>query len=714
MLSRRFFSARSSPFDERHLSALLRAGRVVDAVKNFSLASKSQRLQLKDVSPRLWQHFISACAACQDARTADKIVELLEPHLTDRTHLLNIRVAAMNAHRRAGNLERVRELSRGLPLAHLQALDVRVRAADGSSDAVLKAIHDAAEELKAVGQTLCMDARLFCSALEACRFDADASDFLWKLAQSERDAVGGWGATAHDVQLVLCGRIVALATFGGEERVDQLVALWQEVAALPVSRQRKVAFGATLTYCARVSNRSVPKLLRVASAAMSAELSPEADVFQASVLSAIRLLCEPQASADVSDVIARLLVRLPSPSELTIKPDLVVLNCVVTLLVRARRMDDAAAFVDDVFPRYGYEADLYTLNTLLGGWVELGDVQRVLGVHTTIVERQLRPTLHTFILMYRACSQLTAKTTDGAAELLAKVDALRGTQFSDSMAVMNARLNVLVRLGHFEAADAQLAEMRAAALPLDMFTFNTLLWGVAQQFKRLYVRAPDSSGGTPPLPEPDQLADIERRVRAILSHMSTLGLQPNHVTFTTLIDMSQDADKCRAIYERMQAQGLRPDKVTLTVLARACVRVVWSQPLVNLMLDECRKYHYKLESPLLRLLLKRALQSDHFDEALALLDRLSAEQAFSVTTGEGQLMLDFALCALENGASQDAVLRLIDERFAHVRISRMQLVLFREALDAAGLPQRERLDAHLASIVKHNSRDIQPHRTEDD
>jgi pentatricopeptide repeat protein len=699
----------SSEFNSRRLARMFSSGRLRDAVRYFAQHVKREQLSLARVPPVVWEQFVSACATCRDAVTADLIVRLLEPHLAAREPetMTRIRIGAVNAHRRAGNLERVRELARSLPPTHLSALDVRVRAA-ASSHEVLRIIHGAQQECAARGETLLLDARLFASALVMCRHDAAASDFLWKLAQSERPL---WAIDPARIEMVLSARIVVVAT-NSTDRLeasccDELIALWSEIAAARKQRAAssaardwasdcKMAYNETLAFCSVAQHGNVARLLAIANGVMPSAMSPEVDAFQATVLQAIRVLNDPARSpTDVDAVVDRVLARLPALSEAVRKPDLVLLNCVVNLLTRAGRMDEAADLADNVMPRFGFEPDLYTLNTLISGWVKACDVPRAFAVFHRLAGLRLQPTMHTILLLYRACGVLAEQSKADARAHIAQVDAFRGELFADDMPVHNARLNALLLAGDEAGADALVAGLRARRLPLDSFTFNTLLLSATRQFKSIYQRVKENGGGT----VDEQLAaQVDQRLRRILTDMADAGVEPNIMSYSMLIDTSRSATQFRAFYERMLLQGIKPDEVVLRNLVRACTRAPWSADTTDFVLAECVAYGFVPSQPQLRVLIQRSLQANDYDHSLALLARFEKD-GWLVPAIEGQLMLAFLLSYLKRSDNEAGALRLVRERFGEARITRMQLQIFDTALAEVGYTLGKELDDELINRI---------------
>jgi pentatricopeptide repeat protein len=82
----------------------------------------------------------------------------------------------------------------------------------------------------------------------------------------------------------------------------------------------------------------------------------------------------------------------------------VLLNCVVHLLARAGRMDDAAAFVRHIYPRYGFEPDAATLLTLLRGWIDGGSVHEAQRVFERMAARRDDRSPYLFTQLYRAAA----------------------------------------------------------------------------------------------------------------------------------------------------------------------------------------------------------------------------------------------------------------------------------------------------------------------
>jgi hypothetical protein len=119
-----------------NLTRLVASGQLHDAVRLF--AKEARRVPISAVPSSVWQSFVAACAMCGDARTADSIVQLLTPHLAvaDPAALERIQLGAINAHRRAGNYHKVRQLADLLPTKALRAFDLRVRAAATADEAL--------------------------------------------------------------------------------------------------------------------------------------------------------------------------------------------------------------------------------------------------------------------------------------------------------------------------------------------------------------------------------------------------------------------------------------------------------------------------------------------------------------------------------------------------------------------------------------------------
>jgi pentatricopeptide repeat protein len=667
-----------------HLSQLVASGQLYDAVHWFAKASR--QLRLVHVPPAIWESFVSACAMCADARTADAVVDLLTPYLSvrDPAALERIRVGAINAHRRAGNLHKVRELADLLPSHTLRSFDVRVRAA-ATADEALRVL---AEVRSTPGVVL--DARFYVSLIEKCRFDADAGEFIWRLAHSER---GLWSNRAMDREAVLCARIVSLATLAEPQFTEELIELWTELADLRPeltaadvaappdgdanarfasnsrlsswSSHRKSAYLVTNSFCSRVTHNKLPQLLRLSRGAVSTLLSPDVDVFQATVLQTIRLFVDPLAAPTQPErLINTLLSKIPAPTEHTRAPDRVLLNCVVNLLTRARRMDDAEAFVDTIFPRYGYSADATTLSTLLRGWVDAGDVNEALRVFERMASMGVERSPYVFVQLYRAAGSVQLSRT--GEDLYERIERWRDGSFGSNMSVLNSRLNVLLRLGRYSDGDALVADMRSRGLVPDRYTFNTMLHGVAQQHKVLSAAQP---------PNLAVIAELDKRVRVILTDMSNSGRDPDISTYTILISMSRNPAQCRAMYDRMLVQGLTPDGLLLVGLVNAALRAdQFSIEFTEFVLNECRQRNVRPDRPQLRLLMQRSLRANATEFAMAMLDNFE-EIGWLEMKDEGSTMLAFVSKCLEQ-YDEIGALRLIHERFPHAILEHMMVQLF--------------------------------------
>jgi pentatricopeptide repeat protein len=682
-----------------NLTRLVASGQLHDAVRLF--AKEARRVPISAVPSSVWQSFVAACAMCGDARTADSIVQLLTPHLAvaDPAALERIQLGAINAHRRAGNYHKVRQLADLLPTKALRAFDLRVRAA-ATADEALQILAEARSTPDVV-----FDARFYVSLLEKCRFDPDAGDFVWRLAHTERAL---WTSKPLERESVLCARIVSLASLADPHYSEELVELWTELAELrpdaadaaaaaaaaspdanvqfaPTSRltmwssQRKSAYFVTCSFCARIQHRLVPALLRLSRGAVSSLLSPDVDLFQAAVLQTIRQLADPdrrpQRGANTDSIVNQLLAHLPSPTEHVRAPDRVLLNCVVSLLTRTGRMDDAVAFVDRVYPRYGFEADSTTLTTLLRGWIDDGSVFEAQRIFDRLAERNGDRSPFLFTELYRAAGAIYWTRGD---ELFDRIEQWRGDRFLNNMSVLNARLSVLVRLGRYEAADALVADMRARGLTPDRYTFNTILFAIAQQHKVLSAAQP---------PNLVRIADLDKRMRAILTDMSVAGCDPDISTFTILISMSRNTAQCRAMYERMLAQGIRPDKILAVGLVNAALKCeTFSVDYVEYVLGECWKVNARPARAKLRLLIQFALRAGQDEFAIRMLNDFEARRLLDMKD-EGGLMLAF-VAKLVVANEELAAVELVQTRFANAQLEHMMLELFLRG------PHRRAHDSH--------------------
>jgi pentatricopeptide repeat protein len=235
--------------------------------------------------------------------------------------------------------------------------------------------------------------------------------------------------------------------------------------------------------------------------------------------------------------------------------DTLCFNTIISAHFHQNRRRQAVALIHkmDTYARNGHpeaRADKVTMTSIMQKLASRGysrDAQELLERMWNSTDRNMQPDAVTYSLVFRAFANAPESNSDGAYELLQKMEErykeTRKLSIRPNTVVYNSFLSVLARAGDGERAEGVLQKMVASKdLNPDSITYGTVLtaWKNARRgdkAEELLWR----------MPNPDRLCfsitiaalgkqGQAKRAEAILNHMLAQNIQPDTNTFTAVLN----------------------------------------------------------------------------------------------------------------------------------------------------------------------------------
>lgn len=320
-------------------------------------------------------------------------------------------------------------------------------------------------------------------------------------------------------------------------------------------------------------------------------------------------------------------------SKLGLKPDGATFNCVLGAMVAANNLDDVWNLLQEMEDS-GVAMDHYTVsimmkaakkargpqeadralavldrtgiavcedevvfNTVLDACVQRRDKDRLVRVLATFEASQLKPSVHTYGLLFKAFGLL--RKSCPCLKLWREMVEDRGMKPNDM--TTSCMLDALVCTGLIEEA-AELFHKWKVEVPSNTVMYSTLIKGFASigdADRALEIYHEMRSGGFPMnLVSYTSLIDAQARVgnvekaAELLKLMEADGCTPNTITYSALVKgycLCGDLRKALQSFQKMLARGLLADTVIFNTMLDGCVRHSHFE-LADQLLTEMAKY----------------------------------------------------------------------------------------------------------------------------
>lgn len=288
------------------------------------------------------------------------------------------------------------------------------------------------------------------------------------------------------------------------------------------------------------------------------------------------------ACANVADVdrafqVARKMRRQGMSLNVVTKNNLIEACC------NAGRLERAFTIVKSMVREERLAPNAHTYNTLIKGCGRWGQLDAALRLLTSMRTAGVSPTVVTYSVAVDACARTGGPIAmERAFEL---VDDMRKSGLEPNTVTYNSLIHACAKANDVQRAFGVLDRMKREKVTPDNVTLCSLVdaCGRARMIGKAFAVMRSlprqfSPGRALSLPVYNALLhgcykakDIEA-VNTALGDMRRLKLQPNVVTFSTVISahaVAGDVDKVLSVLEEMRAVGLRPNQLTFTSVITA-------------------------------------------------------------------------------------------------------------------------------------------------
>jgi len=284
-------------------------------------------------------------------------------------------------------------------------------------------------------------------------------------------------------------------------------------------------------------------------------------------------------------------------------------------------------------------SDEVLLNTVLETCTRHRQLHRLESIIALVTSSSLRPSVHTYGSLIKACSSL--KRMDTCQQLWHRMVDQCGMQPNEI--VLGCMLDALVCNEKVEDAFTLLKAWKTKITP-NTVMYSTIIKGFANN--RQAGRALDmwkemvELGLKFNIVVYNALVDSQARVGAmdevskLVESMEPNGCSPDNITYSTIVKgycVKGDVDKAFEVFQRMQTNGMAGDSIVYNTIMDGCTRHN-RMDLVDLVLEDMNKNNIKPSSYTLGILIKMYGRRHQLDKAFQVMEQIPKRHGLQVNT----------------------------------------------------------------------------------
>jgi len=309
-------------------------------------------------------------------------------------------------------------------------------------------------------------------------------------------------------------------------------------------------------------------------------------------------------------------------------------------------------------------SDEVLLNTVLETCTRHRQLHRLEGIVATFTGSNLRPSVHTYGSLIKACS--TLKKLDKCRELWHMM--VDECAMLPNDIVLGCMLDALVCNGKVEEAVTLLGTWKAKIAP-NTVMYSTIIKGFANN--RQAARALDMWREMRELSLTfntvvyNALIDSQARVGAmdevskLVESMEPNGCSPDAITYSTIVKgycIKGDLDKAFEVFRSMQNHGMAVDSIIYNTVMDGCTRHN-RMDLVDLVLEDMDKYNIKPSNFTLGILVKMYGRRHQLDKAFQVIEELPRRHGFQANSQARTCLM----CACLTNHSADRAIKVFED-----------------------------------------------------